>query len=480
MPNGDYRSWVPFCAAVDGFRNRFGEWPSIVRLGSGYVTDLREILGDECFRVLQEKLLLHIDEQAHFIAEDQFGRAYDYSREGVPQERPRPSTEAWLIMCSDKVDEELTKAMNEIVDEWARQSKERYLRERAAAERDRERRIRESLPLGDDCYFARFTKGMHVRDEDLADLWHRDKVAVHLTESGVESGSSRQGDLDPKDYPGNERQMVSTLLRLSERGGYVWFENRSGRRAKVGVVRPGTPIEDFEAHWAETKNPKYKAKVGTKTTLMTLQLEKVGSVWLNKATMLRACRPLVLDHVGRSILSWRPACGTSRLVYMFDRYGTEDPEARWNALSPDLQKTVCVEFLRYHDKPHYPNLKRLLLPPMTMGKDVGVSDKDVDVYGVEEDGTEILAQVPFRSNRDKEGLEAGKKVRRLQKYRDSGAKLVCFVPGFGTDEEDAAQDQKLFEDRPPIERDGVLLIPVREVLEWVEEQPAYAERLFSA
>jgi hypothetical protein len=96
VPNGSDRNWIRFCAAVDGFHHRFGEWPSGVRLGSGYVADLRHILGEDGFGALQEKLPLRIDEQAHFIAEDEAGRTYDYSREGFPQDRPRPSAEEWL------------------------------------------------------------------------------------------------------------------------------------------------------------------------------------------------------------------------------------------------------------------------------------------------------------------------------------------------------------------------------------------------
>ena len=57
-------------------------WPSGVRLASNYVDDLRELLGDENFRVLEEKRALCIDERAHFVAEDEIGRTYDYSREG--------------------------------------------------------------------------------------------------------------------------------------------------------------------------------------------------------------------------------------------------------------------------------------------------------------------------------------------------------------------------------------------------------------
>jgi hypothetical protein len=96
MPNGSDCNWIRFCAAVDGFRYRFGEWPSVVRLGSGYVADLQHILGDKGFETLQEKLTLRIDEQANFIAEDEAGRTYDYSSEGFSPEQPSPSAIEWL------------------------------------------------------------------------------------------------------------------------------------------------------------------------------------------------------------------------------------------------------------------------------------------------------------------------------------------------------------------------------------------------
>ncbi len=96
MPNGVDRNWVRFRAAVDGFRYRYGEWPSKVSLNSGTAADLRDFLGDDPFEVLGEKLAIRIDERATFIAEDEDGRKYDYGREGFPPERPRPSAEEWL------------------------------------------------------------------------------------------------------------------------------------------------------------------------------------------------------------------------------------------------------------------------------------------------------------------------------------------------------------------------------------------------
>lgn len=160
------------------------------------------------------------------------------------------------------------------------------------------------------------------------------------------------------------------------------------------------------------------------------------------------------------------------MVSFFDGRGEKGIKAWWNELPVTLQTTACVEFLRHHESPGIPRLRYLLLPPTNLGR-------DVDICGVAEDGTQILGQVPFRQNRDREGFEARKKAERLRKYEDSGAKLVCFVPSVEGNDEDSEREQKLFEDRSPIVSNGVLFISVGEVLEWIEKQPDYAESLFS-
>ncbi|MDP9437474.1 MAG: hypothetical protein M3P49_01800 [Actinomycetota bacterium] len=385
----------------------------------------------------------------------------------MDERRPRKHKD--FIEPGSKEDREMTETVNEALDGWVRQSKERHRREKEEGERERQRRVEEGLPCENDCYFVRFTGGMHVRDEDLCDLWEAGKVAVHLTEDGTGSGPSRSGKLNYwKDYPPNERMMVSTLLGLSEKGGYVWFEGRSGEGAKAGVVRPGTRIEPFGAQWSERYYPKYNVKPGTKTVLRTLQLEKVRAVGPEEAMMLRASRPVMPDHVGTNLRSWCPACGTSRLVSLVEG----SPTVGWNDLPLCLQLTVCTDFLRDHDNPEYPKLKRVLLTP-TAGPEAG-PDKDVDIYGMAEDGTEVFAQVPFRRNRDREGFEARKKAGQLRKYRGADAKLICIVPG----SRDDADDLRLFGRRAPVVLDGVLFIPVGEILKWIERQPAYAEKVF--
>ncbi len=378
-----------------------------------------------------------------------------------------------FIEPGSKEDAEATAVLNEVLGEVGRQSRERELREKAEAEKERERRSSLGLPLGDDCYFARLASGMHVIKEDLFGLFEDLRIAVHLTEGSVAIPSSTDWQPDPKDYRLHEREMVSALLRLRERGGFVWLEYQHSNKARVGVVTPGTGIEVRNVRRAAKDYGKKGFETGTEVALVTMRLKKVVYLQGDEATTLRACRPLMPDHVSRSLVSWRPACGTSRLVSMFDGREEKGMKARWNDLPDALKMAVCAEFLRHHETSGVPRLKHLLLPPTNVGR-------NVDIFGMAEDGTLILAQVPFRSNKDKETFEAKKKAERLRKYENTGANLICFIPSVEGSNESPVQEQKLFEDESLTVRDEVIFVPIGQVLEWVEGQPAYAKRLFSA
>jgi ankyrin repeat protein len=88
--------WGRFLGAVDGFKYRFGTWPTKVRLESGYVNALEYILGLDGLNKVREHLLLQEEIGAHFVAEDERGRSFDYSFEGFPPELLSPTAREWL------------------------------------------------------------------------------------------------------------------------------------------------------------------------------------------------------------------------------------------------------------------------------------------------------------------------------------------------------------------------------------------------
>ena len=96
MPNGGDRNYVRFCAAVDGFKDRYGRWPERVVVEQGYIDDLKEhVLAPGEFDRMQQKLRV-LAGNALFRAEDDAGNSYEYGEEGFPPQKPRPSAREWL------------------------------------------------------------------------------------------------------------------------------------------------------------------------------------------------------------------------------------------------------------------------------------------------------------------------------------------------------------------------------------------------
>jgi hypothetical protein len=96
MPNGHDRSWVRLCAAVDGFRHRYGRWPTRIRVFPASLGFLRDLFTDEDFAAITAKVELVPDEAGSMVAEDEDGASYNYGREGFLGARPSPCAAEWF------------------------------------------------------------------------------------------------------------------------------------------------------------------------------------------------------------------------------------------------------------------------------------------------------------------------------------------------------------------------------------------------
>lgn len=97
MPNGDDASWIRVCAAIDGFRSRYGRWPVRVRLFSAALEDIRDhILTPQGFAVVASVVELVADDTAPMIAEGVAGECYNYGQEGFPKPRPDEPARDWF------------------------------------------------------------------------------------------------------------------------------------------------------------------------------------------------------------------------------------------------------------------------------------------------------------------------------------------------------------------------------------------------
>jgi hypothetical protein len=102
MPNGNDRNWIRARGAIEGFRVRFGHWPTKVRLAPELLIEFRELLFTEgSMRVLQSRLILIADAEVFALAEDEGGHSYSYKDEGFPSTRPEPNAEEWLGIAPD-------------------------------------------------------------------------------------------------------------------------------------------------------------------------------------------------------------------------------------------------------------------------------------------------------------------------------------------------------------------------------------------
>jgi hypothetical protein len=86
MPNGGDRNFIRLCAAIDGYRLRYGAWPTSVRLSLSAIEDLRDhVLGKAAF----EKAEIRI----RFISDY---ASYNYGKEGFPNRILDISAKEWL------------------------------------------------------------------------------------------------------------------------------------------------------------------------------------------------------------------------------------------------------------------------------------------------------------------------------------------------------------------------------------------------
>jgi hypothetical protein len=85
------------CAAIDGFRARYGIWPQRVRTPKDAITPL---FMEATLSKINE-LVTVVEDGSTFIAEDDLGRRYNYAEEGFTMEMPDINARQWLDVGPD-------------------------------------------------------------------------------------------------------------------------------------------------------------------------------------------------------------------------------------------------------------------------------------------------------------------------------------------------------------------------------------------
>ena len=86
MPNGVDRNFVRYMSCISGFRAKFNHWPRKVRLDPSFIEELKEVMTDEDYRKMSQRVILIPDNSnpwdGLFIAEDDEGNSYDLMQHG--------------------------------------------------------------------------------------------------------------------------------------------------------------------------------------------------------------------------------------------------------------------------------------------------------------------------------------------------------------------------------------------------------------
>jgi hypothetical protein len=86
MPNGVDRNFVRYISCIGGFRARFNNWPTKVRLDSSFIEELKEVMTHEDYRKMNQMVTLIPDDSnpwdGLYFAEDDEGNTYDLMKHG--------------------------------------------------------------------------------------------------------------------------------------------------------------------------------------------------------------------------------------------------------------------------------------------------------------------------------------------------------------------------------------------------------------
>jgi hypothetical protein len=101
MPNGRDKNWVRLLGALNGFRARYGFWPTKVRIFPGALRNIREdLFSSRLFLELNQKVQL-VGDDCPFVAEDDQGNSYSYGKEGFVYHLPSPDARERLGLEPD-------------------------------------------------------------------------------------------------------------------------------------------------------------------------------------------------------------------------------------------------------------------------------------------------------------------------------------------------------------------------------------------
>jgi hypothetical protein len=217
-------------------------------------------------------------------------------------------------------------------------------------------------------------------------LWNNRLIAIHY--ENIKS-------TDPKDYKISGRQALSRMRRYCESGAVVGatYIGLNRNQMLIGEIEKGSIIELLDCG-AITPDINWIFKV--------VSIKNSQIISFKDFPMLSAIQPRLT-----AITGW-----PSAESYIAAILGMKELDRDVKSLTPSQLEVVCYEYLRFNGI-----LKALLLP-------IGRTMMDVDIYGIEENGESVVAQVTHSTNEK----TVKDKLDRLKNFEMQNAKLFFFGP----------------------------------------------------
>jgi len=218
----------------------------------------------------------------------------------------------------------------------------------------------------------------------LKDLWSRRLIAIHY--DNIPS-------IKPDEYQQMEgRAALKRLLGYCKSGAVVGATYRSIRPDKIII---GEIAEDSKV---EILN--YTNNSGKSEHLKVVQLINAQEISFLDYPLLAAIQP-----IQKTLTGW-----PSAEKYLLAILRGQSIDWGVGSLAPSQLEVICYEFLRGNSI-----LKMLLLP-------IGRSLPDIDIYGLDEEGNKILAQVTYSRSIS----EIERKLAQLKEYQRNDVRLIFF------------------------------------------------------
>ena len=260
-------------------------------------------------------------------------------------------------------------------------------------------------------YFARHTKKIDIDDETRIKLFRERWIAIHYpcdkeerqpNDPGNSCGGKDNISWNPEDYERRAQRPLRALIELAASGGYVCATYEGFDNCLIGYVTPNSPLELVPG-----KRGNHNGLDGAPAFLKGVRFQSARELdpRLHPAIFVGAPQQTTLTK-------W--PCVKSRIEDLVEAH---EVIPSFHSLTSAELETLCAEFIRtaYAKDLGLPVMTMLLLP-------VGRTMKDIDIYGIAEDGKVICAQVTYGINKSS---QRSKEIK-LRGYGDANKHLVIF------------------------------------------------------